>query len=281
MNDIYKLIASKIPEMSKTQKRLANYIIENKNVVPFLNIGKLSKLSTVSEASIVRFSTFLGFSGYPEFQQNLQASAQRQLTTTERLTLSYNVYDKEEQGLYDIFNDDINNIKESMAGIDKNTFFSVVNMIIEAKRVFIIANRSAVSLGSFLHYYLNMILGNSILVDSLSNNIELLDTLTEKDLVIGISFARYSQTTVKIMNYTKIKNCNTVAITDNILSPLVPYADKLFITETKMPTFLDSFVAPLSLINALITYVGKNKNYELEGRLERLEDTWNYFNVFN
>lgn len=280
MNNVYQHIAAKIPQMSKSQARIAKYILENPNTVPFLNVGKLAKMSRVSEATIVRFASFLGFSGYPEFQQHMQESVQQQLTTFERLEMSLQVYDQAEKGIYEIFQDDMNNIKTTMEKLDMDSFHQIVDILLKAERVFIVANRSVAALASFFQYYLNMILGNAEIIHSIETKTETLNTLTKNDAVIGMSFARYTKSTIDIVSYARGKGATTIAITDHLLSPLMPYVDYSLVASTKMPTFIDSFVAPLSLINALITYVGKNKTEEFQNRLKQLEETWEHFDIF-
>lgn len=135
--------------------------------MPFLNVAKLAKLSGVSEATTVRFANFLGFSGYPELQQRLQESIQQQLTTYERLEMSLEVYDNKEKGIYEIFQDDMANIKTTMEKLDINSFLQIVDILLNAERLFIVANRSALSLAVFLQYYLNMILGNTELIQTI------------------------------------------------------------------------------------------------------------------
>jgi DNA-binding MurR/RpiR family transcriptional regulator len=280
MNNVYQHIAAKTRQMSKSQARIAKYILENPNTVPFLNVGKLAKMAGVSEATIVRFANFLGFSGYPELQQHMQESVQQQLTTFERLEMSLQVYDKEEKGIYEIFQDDMANIKSTMEKLDMHSFHQIVDILLKAERVFIVANRSAISLAFFFQYYLNMILENTELIQSIETKTEALNTLNKNDAVIGMSFARYTKSTIDIVSYARGKGATTIAITDHLLSPLMPYVDYSLITSTKMPTFIDSFVAPLSLINALITYIGKNKTEDFQNRLKNLEETWDHFDIF-
>ena len=154
MSDIYEHIAAHYSSMSKTQRKIADYIIANKSSVSFLNVSKLAKLSGVSEASIIRFSTFLGFSGWPELQQHLQASTQMQLSMKERLTMSYEVYDNKDSGISEVFKDDINNIQETLNNINMDTFYSTVNALANADKIVIACGRSANALGIFLQYYL-------------------------------------------------------------------------------------------------------------------------------
>lgn len=280
MENVYKHIAEQMPTMSKSNLRIAKYILENPNTVPFLTGDKLAKITGVSPATVVRFSTFLGYSGYPELQQSMQSSAQQQLTTTERLKISKEVYNDQDQGVYDIFLDDISNIRSTLDRLDIEVFKSAVESLIKAKRVYIVANRSATALGVFLQYYLQFLLEQVELIHSIENVSERIFNLNEDDVVIGISFARYTKSTLKVLSYAKEKEATTVAITDNLLSPLIPYADIPLTASSQMPTFIDSFVAPLSLINALIISVGKEKEENFQDKLESLEEIWDKFNIF-
>ncbi|MHC8969933.1 MurR/RpiR family transcriptional regulator [Priestia aryabhattai] len=280
MENVYKHIAEQMPTMSKSNLRIAKYILENPNTVPFLTGDKLAKITEVSPATVVRFSTFLGYSGYPELQQYMQNSAQQQLTTTERLKISKEVYDDQDQSVYDIFLDDISNIRSTLDRLDIKVFKSAVESLTKAKRVYIVANRSATALGVFLQYYLQFLLEQVELIHSIENVSERIFDLNEDDVVIGISFARYTKSTLKVLSYAKEKEATTVAITDNLLSPLIPYADIPLTASSQMPTFIDSFVAPLSLINALIISVGKEKEEGFQDKLESLEEIWDKFNIF-
>lgn len=281
MENVYKHIAEQMPTMSKSNLRIAKYILENPNTVPFLTGDKLAKITGVSPATIVRFSTFLGYSGYPELQQYMQSSAQQQLTTTERLKISKEVYNEQDQSVYDIFLDDISNIRSTLDKLDIEAFKNAVESLIKAKRVYILANRSATALGVFLQYYLQLLLEQVELIHSIENVSERIFDLNEDDVVIGISFARYTKSTLKVLSYAKEKEATTVAITDNLLSPLIPYADIPLTASSQMPTFIDSFVAPLSLINALIVTVGKEKEENFQDKLESLEEIWDKFNIFH
>ena len=278
--NVYQMIAEKMPMMSKSQKKLATYILENTNTVPFYTVATLSKRAGVSEASVVRFAVFLGFSGYRELQSEMQQSVQKQLTTRERIKISSQVYDDSNQGIYDIFKDDIANIRSTMENLDTKALLDAVDLLLKGKEIYITANRSSVSLGMFLEYYLDIILGNTHLLGPVEIKPEELHRLNEKDVVIGISFARYSMSTVNMMSYAKELNATTIAITDNLRSPLIPHADVVLTASSQLPTFFDSYVAPLSLINTLITFVGQKRMEESEERLEKLEDIWDRFGTF-
>lgn len=280
MDNIYKYIAEQMPNMSKSNLKVAKYILENPNTVPFLTGDKLAKITGVSHATVVRFATFLGCSGYPELQQYMQSSAQQQLTTTERLKISKEVYNDQDQSVYDIFLDDISNIKSTLERLDTEVFKRAVESLIKAKRVYIVANRSATALGVFLQYYLQFLLEQVELIHSIENVSERIYDLNKDDVVIGISFARYTKSTIKVLSYANEKEATTVAITDNLLSPLIPYADIPLTASSQMPAFIDSFVAPLSLINALIISAGKEKEENFQDKLESLEGIWDKFDIF-
>ncbi|WP_078408865.1 MurR/RpiR family transcriptional regulator [Priestia abyssalis] len=278
--NVYQHIASSIGQMSKSHVRIAKYILENQNTVPFLTVEKLAKIIGVSDATIVRFATFLGYSGYVELQQYLQNSVQQQLTTSERLKLSDKVYRKE-AGVYDIFQNDIENIKLTMEKLDIDNFHKSIEHLLKARRVYIVAHRSAMSLAVFLQYYLNMILDHVELIHSVETLSEKWYGLDKEDVVIAISFARYTNSTIQMFSYAKERGATTIAITDNLLSPLIPHADLSLIAVSQMPSFIDSFVAPLGLINALIIFVGKEKKEDFYKRLDSLENIWGYFDVFH
>lgn len=277
--DIYQKLAAEMKHMSKTQAKISKYILDHQNSVSFYNVRKLAQVVNVSEASIIRFAVFLGFKGYPELREALQQATQQQLSAKDRLIMSYQAYSKESDVL-DVMKDDVNNIIQTMENIDLNVIKEICTEIMRAKRVFVISCRSAASLGSFFFYYLHLMLDEVVLITSLADDIERLETVTEDDLFIGLSFERYSKATCRIMQYAKNKGCRTISITDGILSPLIPYSDHYLLCSTQMPSFLDSFVAPLSVINVLITFIGREENTVLESKLQKYDEVWNAFDVF-
>ncbi|MCG7344116.1 MurR/RpiR family transcriptional regulator [Sporosarcina sp. ACRSL] len=278
--NVFQHIAENMNQLSKSHKKIANYLLKNANMVPFFKVATLAKKAGVSEATVVRFATTLGYSGYPEMQQHMQNSIQQQLTTMDRLKLSSQVYDDKEKVIYDIFNDDISNIKATMENLDVEAFHRAAQLLLNAKKIYISANRSTASLGIFLHYYLNIILENSELLGSFEVISEHLYNLNEDDVVIGISFARYSSSTINTVAFAKDMGASTISITDNLLSPLFQHSDVTLTAASDMPSFIDSFTAPLSLINALIVYLGKEREKEVEIRLTRMEEIWSKFGSF-
>ncbi len=280
MSNIYHHISLKMSEMSKSHLRIATYILENQTTAPFLTVDKLAKMSGVSNATVVRFAVSLGYSGYAEMQQYMQNSVQQQLTTTQRLRISEEFYSPESSGVKEFFKDDLSNIQSTMETLDEQAFHQAVSSLLQARKVYVIANRSAASLGVFLNYYLGIILDHVEMLQTIEDSSEKLYDITEEDVVIGISFSRYTNSTIQMFSYAKEKNVTTIAITDHLLSPLVQDADISLIASSHVPSFIDSFVAPLSLINALITFIGKEKQDDIYERLNALEDIWDHFDVF-
>ncbi|TQS71026.1 MurR/RpiR family transcriptional regulator [Ornithinibacillus gellani] len=279
--NVYKLIGEKVPNMSKAQKKIAVYMLENPHSAPFLTVGKLAKMAGVSEATVVRFATFLGYKGYNELQQHMYDSVEKQLNTVERLQMSRSIYHKEtEKGIYEIFEDDMANIQTTMETLDLGEFETAAHYLLEADRIFIACNRSAVSLGAFLHYYLKLIFDHSEMVHSSESAFDSMYDLNEKDVVVGLSFARYTRSTVDIVSHAEKQDAKIIAITDSHLSPVTQFADVSLIASSKMPSFMDSFVAPLSLINALIAYIGQQRPEEIDKRLKQYEQLWDQYDVF-
>lgn len=278
--NVYQHIAEKIPTMSKSHVKIANYILGHTHVVPFLKVASLAKKAGVSEATVIRFACFLGYSGYSELQSHMQNSIQKQLTTTERLNMTSNVSNDQEKWTYDLFQDDIENIQATLENLHIKDFYESVEWIQHAEKVYIAANRSAASLGIFLQYYLKIILGHAELVHSMENLSEQIYDLNERDVVIGISFPRYTNSTVDALAFAKDRGSRTICITDSLLSPLIPYADISLTAPSRMSTFIDSFTAPLSLVNALLVAIGQHCKEETKSRLEKIEETWERFGVF-
>lgn len=281
MNEVYRKIAEKLPDMSKSQRKIARFVLNNTDSVPFFTVGKLAKTVGVSEATVVRFATFLGYDGYPDWQKAMQESVKRQLTTVERLKLSDDVYSSEDKAVYEMFEEEVNRIQTMAAQFDTDSFHKAVQYILDSNRIFIIANRSALSLGAFLEFYLDLLFENTELIRNPHGISEKLFRLKKDDVVIGLSFARYTKTTIDAVSFAKDRGSTIIAITDNLLSPLIPYSDVALCAPSDMPSFIDSFVAPLSLINALITAVGRKKRGEIEKHLADLEEVWERFNIFH
>lgn len=279
-NTVNEIITAKYEKMSKTQKKIATFVLQNVTAASYYNIQQLAHSVGTSEASILRFCNFLGFKGFPEFKSEMQKAAKEQMTMKERLKISYQAYNERESGIAEIFQQDISRIENTLNQLDMDMFFSACQKIILANKIYIISSRSAESLGFFFQYYLNMILGNVYLITGLNCQADLLCKVSHEDVVIGITFNRYSTITDKMFRYAVEKGSVTIAITDSPVSPIVKKSNYCFLTETSMPTYIDSFVAPLTLINAILTEIGRNRNIELENRLNQLEIFSKEFEIF-
>ena len=280
MAGVYQKMAEKIPNMSKSQEKIAKYILSNLNTTPFLTVEKLAKLSGVSIATITRFVTFLGYKGYPEFIKDTQESMQQQITNIERIKIESGKNSGEEKDIYEIFEDDVNNIKLTMEDLNLYELKKAVDLLLNAKRIYIVARRSSSVLGIFLKYYLDLMFNNVNLIENIEQIPKQTNEFSDEDVIIGISFEKYARSTVEIFTYLKTNGAKTIAITDTMLSPLVPYSDITLTAVSKGSTFIESFAAPLSLINVLIVYIEKEKKDLFNSNVELLEATWKKFDLF-
>lgn len=280
-DNIYDKIMEKQEQMSKAQKKIASYIIENPETAAFLTASKLAKNVGVGEATVIRFAVFLGYQGYPDFQWHLQEALKRKWTSAERFertTLSGN--GPANSVWEEVLADDIRNIQTTMENLDHDDFQAAVEAITQAKRIYIVAYRSAHSIGQFLEFYLDLVLQNTELIRQADGVSEHLLDIGEEDLVIGLGFSRYTKRTIDILNYVRERGAKTLVITDHIMSPLAPLGDIQLFTSVDINSFIDSFVAPLSIINALITAVTRSEQEKVKKRLEQLEELWENLNVF-
>ncbi|OLO40618.1 RpiR family transcriptional regulator [Alkalihalophilus pseudofirmus] len=279
-SEVYQRISEMKNKMSKSQMKIANYLIEYSETAPFLTASKLAKNAGVGEATVIRFAVFLDYKGYPDLQRHLQDALKRKWTSAEVFARTTDATDVPENALKEVLSDDIQNIKSTLQQINPDVFQEAVNEIISAKRIYIVAYRSAMSLGMFLQFYLDLVLQNTEMIDQADGVSEHLLDLTENDLVIGFGFARYTKRTVEVLKYAKHKGAKTLVITDHLMSPLVPFGDKNLLAATEINSFIDSFSAPLSLVSALITAVTRSEHIKVEKRLGQLEGLWESFDVF-
>lgn len=279
--DLMRLIQSRFPRLSKGQKLIAEYILKSYDKAAFMTAAKLGVSVGVSESTVVRFANELGFSGYPKLQKALQELIKNKLTTVQRLELS-NDYISEGYALKGVLKADMENIRATLEKINYNTFEEVVNKIFEAKRIYIIGLRSSTALAEFLGFYLNIILQNVKTVGyGISDIFEQMINLEEGDLVIGIGFPRYASRTIDALAFAQDRGANVVAITDSLLSPLAAKADYSLIAQSNMASFVDSLVAPLSVINALIIAVGMREKASITSTFNNLESIWREYNVYS
>lgn len=279
--DILSSIHSGMGGFSKGQKLIANFILKSYDKAAFMTASKLGKTVNVSESTVVRFATELGYDGYPAMQKTLQEMIRNKLTSIQRIEVS-----NDRIGTGDILpmvmHSDIEKIRITLEEINRTEFHAAVDAIVGAKRIYILGIRSASALADFLGFYFNLIFEHVVVVhtNSASEVFEQLVRINEDDVILGISFPRYSQRTVKAMHFAHDRKATVVAITDSRDSPLAAVADHALLAKSDMASFVDSLVAPLSLINALIVAVGRKKNEDLSRTFEALEQIWDEYNVY-
>ncbi len=268
--DFTEKIDAAYKKMSKGHKKIAAYITENFDSAAFMTAGKLGAKVGVSESTVVRFADSLGYSGYPELQRELQEMLRSRLTGTQRMELTGQLPNTK---LFEkVLKTDINNLKLTLNEFDTQAFEEAVKTIVSAKRVYVMGVRSAHTVAYILGYYLDFILDNvRTVTDASSDNIEQLIHLGAGDVFIGISFPRYSKRTVDAMCYAKARGAKCIGITDSAFSPLSEYSHIKMEVHCNTVSFVDSLVAPLSVINALLAAISQEKKEELAGNLTEME----------
>lgn len=279
--DLMRIIQVKFPRLSKGQKLIAEYILKSYDKAAFMTAAKLGNSVGVSESTVVRFANELGFSGYPKLQKALQELIKNKLTTVQRLELSKEFISNTDT-LKGVLKADMENIRATLEKINPYTFEQVLNSIFEAKNIYIIGLRSSTALAEFLGFYLNIILQNVRTVSyGISDIFEQMINVGEGDLVIGIGFPRYATKTIDALDFSKRRGAKVLAITDSLLSPLASQADYTLIAQSNMASFVDSLVAPLSVINALIIAVGMKEKDSISDTFTNLELIWEDYNVYS
>lgn len=279
--DILAEIKTLMPTFSKGQRRIANYIINSYDKAAFMTANKLGLKVEVSESTVVRFATELGYEGYPAMQRALQEMVRNRLTALQRIEVSNNrMADQDIPTM--VMHADAENIRLTLDGLNREAFEQTVEAIVTARKVYIVGVRSASALSDFLGFYLNMAMENVVVVhvNSFSELFEQIIHIGEGDVLVGISFPRYSKRTVKGMRYAKDQGATTIAITDSEASPLSELADHTLMARSDMISFVDSLVAPLSLVNALIMAVSRRKDGDLVDTFNKLEKIWDEYEVY-
>lgn len=266
--------------MSKGQKLIAEYILNNYDKAAFMTASKLGKTVGVSESTVVRFAGALGYDGYPRLQKALQEMIRNKLTMVQRIELSNDM--RNEDVLRKVLKADINNIRHTVNEMmNEQVFDTVVDKIFSAEHIYILGLRSAAPLAEFFGYYLRFIFSNvRVVTSSINDVVEQLAHIQKEDLLFAISFPRYARRAVQAIAFGHEQGAETVALTDSQLSPLTAYADHVILAKSNMASFVDSLVAPLSLINALIVSVGLRKKADVSSEFLRLEKIWDEYQVY-
>lgn len=278
--DLMRIIQAKFSNLSKGQKLIADYILKHYDKAAFMTAAKLGENVGISESTVVRFAIELGFEGYPDLQKCLQDLVKTRLTAVQRLELTNDLVD-ESKTLKSVLKADMENIRATMEKVNQKVFDAFVEETIKAKRVYIVGLRSSSALSDLLGFYLNLILNNvTVLHHGMSDIYEQMIHMEEGDVIIGIAFPRYSNKTVSVLNFAREKGAKILCLTDSILSPLASLADYTLIAQSNMASFVDSLVAPMSLINAIIISVGLKRREDVSKSFHKLEAIWHDNDVF-
>ena len=281
-SDLLTQIEERMPTFSKGQKRIANFILQQYEKAAYITASKLSEIVGVSESTVVRFAIELGFEGYPDFQSSLQALMRNRLTSFQRMEVTNQLLGNANI-LEKVLLSDAERIRKTIEQVNQAFFKEAIDRIVSANNIYIVGVRSSSYLAGFLNYYLRMIFDHVKLVQSTSGS-ELFEQLLEihpGDVMIAISFPRYSKRVINAAEHAKNKGANVIALTDSVHSPLAPLADQLLVAQSDMASFVDSLVAPMSIINAMIVALSRRKKDELARRLRELEDIWDRYDVYD
>ena len=279
--DISQRIRNSYSTFSKGQKKIANAILNDYDKAAYMTAAKLGLLVGVSESTVVRFANELGFEGYSEFQRAVQELVRTKLTPNQRIEVT-----KQRLGSGDILENvmesDINKIRYTLERIDRDAFYSAVDAILSAKNIYVMGARSTESLALVLKYNLSLIFDNVkfITPTSTAEVFEQMFSIGQDDVLIAFSFPRYSSKMVNAVKYARQNNSKVVVFTDSEISPLAEFATSLITAQSDMASFMDSLVAPISIINAIIVEITRRREKEITERFDRLEKVWDEFDVY-
>lgn len=281
MNDLITKIQSELPGFSKGQKQIARFILEHYDKAAFMTASRLGVTVGVSESTVVRFATELGYDGYPHLQRALQEMIRNKLTSVQRMEVAGDRMGGRDV-LQTVLHADTDMIRVTLDEIDRDAFQGAVDALMGAKRIYILGVRSSSALASFLGFYFNLLFENVTLVhtNSVSEIFEQVLRVGPGDVLFGISFPRYSKRTLSAMKYARDRGARVIALTDSQLSPLARVADHVLLARSDMASFVDSLVAPLSVINALIVAVGMSRRDEIEQTFNKVERIWEEYDVY-
>ncbi|MGM9557969.1 MAG: MurR/RpiR family transcriptional regulator [Oscillospiraceae bacterium] len=279
--DILSTIQNQIHTFSKGQKLIAKYILESYDKAAFMTASKLGKTVSVSESTVVRFAVELGFDGYPSMQKTLQELVRNKLTSVQRIEVANDRIGNQDV-VATVLQSDIDAIRMTSESLDRREMAASVEAILQAKRIYIVGVRSSAAIASFLNFYFRNIFQNVCLVSpaATSEMFEQMLHVAKGDVVIGISLPRYSSSTVKLMQYAHASGAAVIAITDKRDAPAGLVADHVLLAKSDMVSVVDSLVAPMSVVNALIVSVGRRQEKQLTKTFEDLERIWEDYEVY-
>ena len=274
-------IQSQYTRFSKGQKLIAQYILKNYDKVAFMTAAKLGEAVGVSESTVVRFANALGYSGYPKLQDALQEVIKNKLTTVQRVDM-VKEFNDDSAILKKIVKSDMDNIKDTLEEIDEKAFEEAANRILKAKRIYIVGMRSSFTIAQYLGFYLGIILDSvHVIRTDMGDAFEQVVKINEDDVLIAISFPRYSKKSYQIVSYAKEKGAHIVSLTDSPFAPVASFTDNLLLVKSNMVSFVDSLVPALSIANALIVSVGMKEKEDIKQHFDDLEAIWEKYSVYD
>ncbi|MEG1847256.1 MAG: MurR/RpiR family transcriptional regulator [Lachnospiraceae bacterium] len=280
-NDMITKINDNFSSMSKSHKAIATFITDHYEQAVFMTAAKMGETLGISESTVVRFASGIGYAGYPEFQRALEEWVQNKLNTVQKMGVKY-AGSTQSELLTEVLNADMDKISDTLGNLDPIAFETAVSIILNAKNIYIVGIRSCEPLADFLSFYLNMIRGGVQLLrtTSVSEMFEQMIRIDEEDAIIGISFPRYSMRTLKAMEFANDRNAKVITLTDSVHSPMNLYSSCNLLARSDMVSIVDSLVAPLSVINALVVALCLKRPTQVKENLETLEEVWNNYQVY-
>lgn len=279
MQDMIDRLNQSGKRLSKGHRRIAQYIVDHYDKAVFMTASRLGESVGVSESTVVRFAAALGYEGYPQLQRSLQELVSHRLTANQRFEMATEIDPHEALGF--VLKSDMQNLRNTLESIDNDVFEDVVQRLLNAKAIYVMGLRSAAPLAQFMGYYLNYIFDDVHLVSSGATDVfEEIAKLHGGDVLVGISFPRYSTRTLEAMRFAKRCGAQVVGITDGPMSPLTDIADATLTARTDMASFVDSLAAPLSVINALLVALGLHRKEALTQHFRQLEAIWSTYEVY-
>ncbi|EQF39310.1 RpiR family transcriptional regulator [Clostridioides difficile] len=273
-------IQSQYTRLSKGQKLIAQYILNNYDKVAFMTACKLGETVGVSESTVVRFANALGYSGYPKLQAALQELIKNKLTTVQRVEMAHD-YSDDFAILNKVLKSDIDNIRSTLEEIDERAFKEASNKLLRARKIYILGMRSSFVVAQYLGFYLDIILDNvHIIRMDMGDAFEQIVRINEEDVIVAISFPRYSKKSYQIVNYAKEKGAHVISLTDSLFAPVASLADNTLLVKSNMASFVDSLVPALSISNALAISVGMKEKEDIKQHFDDLEQIWKRYSVY-
>ena len=273
-------IQSQYTRLSKGQKLIAQYILNNYDKVAFMTACKLGETVGVSESTVVRFANALGYSGYPKLQAALQELIKNKLTTVQRVEMAHD-YSDDFAILNKVLKSDIDNIRSTLEDIDERAFKEASNKLLRARKIYILGMRSSFVVAQYLGFYLDIILDNvHIIRMDMGDAFEQIVRINEEDVIVAISFPRYSKKSYQIVNYAKEKGAHVISLTDSLFAPVASLADNTLLVKSNMASFVDSLVPALSISNALAISVGMKEKEDIKQHFDDLEQIWKRYSVY-